>query len=235
MNLHAKLLRNFYQVGFLELDVNVIRAILPIQRFFNLSEYREVLTASRLRVVRPHFSSGIIERAKTRPRVKITPREKGELAFRSLYYPWGKKGTTRSPDRERSSFFNINFVIATRGERKSEIMQVSRKADLNLILVAARINRFNFRILYSLMESWGYAWPGLTVIKKNTSTEPVNCESLSGYAQRFWANFKFLVIDARTAEENLKKLSDKENSKTTVFFLPFFVCTGNKNYKLAAT
>ena len=68
-----------------------------------------------------------------RPRVKITPREKGELAFRSLYYPWGKKETTRSPDRERSSFFNINFVIATRGERKSEIMQISRKADLNLI------------------------------------------------------------------------------------------------------
>ena len=169
MNLHAKLLRNFYQVGFLELDVNVIRAILPIQRFFNLTEYREVLTASRLRVVRPHFSSGIIERAKTRQRVKITPREKGELAFRSLYYPWGKKGTTRSPDRERSSFFNINFVIATRGERKSEIMQISRKADLNLILVAARINRFNFRILYSLMESWGYAWPGVTVIKKKYS------------------------------------------------------------------
>ena len=133
MNLHAKLLRNFYQVGFLEFEVSVIRAILPIQRFFNLTEYREVLTASRLRVVRPHFSSGIIERAKTRQRVKITPREKGELAFRSLYYPWGKKETTRSPDRERSSFFNINFVIATRGERKSEIMQISRKADLNLI------------------------------------------------------------------------------------------------------
>ena len=165
-----------------------------------MTEYREVLTASRLRVVRPHFSSGIIERAKTRQRVKITPREKGELAFRSLYYPWGKKGTTRSLDRERLSFFNINFVIATRGERKGEIMQINRKADLNLILVAARINGFNFRILYSLMESWGYAWPGLTVINKNTPTQPVDCESLSGYAQRFWANFEFLVIDARPAE-----------------------------------
>ena len=165
-----------------------MRAILPIQRFFNLTEYREVLTASRLRV-RPHFSSGIIERAKTRQRVKITPREKGELAFRSLYYPWGKKGTTRSPDRERSSFFNINFVIATRGERKSEIMQIGRKADLNLILVAARINRFNFRILYSLMKSWGYAWPGLTVIKKKYSnragqlriTEWIRSEILSKF------------------------------------------------------
>ena len=121
--------------------------------------------------------------SETRPRLKITPREKGELAFRLLYYSWGKKGTTRGPDRERSSFFNINFVIATRGERKSEIMQISRKADLNLILVVARINGFNFRILYSLMESWGYAWPGLTVINKYTPTEPVNCESLSGYAQ----------------------------------------------------
>ena len=43
--------------------------------------------------------------------MKITPREKGELAFPSLYYPWGKKGTTRSLDRERSSFFNINCHV----------------------------------------------------------------------------------------------------------------------------
>ena len=43
--------------------------------------------------------------SKTRAPVKITPREKGlfsrgvisrALAFRSLYYPWGKRGTTRS-------------------------------------------------------------------------------------------------------------------------------------------
>ena len=61
----------------------------------------------RLRVV-PHFSSGIVQRAK-RERVKITPREKRlfspcpvspfscgvsfkRAAFRTLYYPWGKMG-----------------------------------------------------------------------------------------------------------------------------------------------
>ena len=169
-------------------------------KIFQSDRIREVLTASRLRVVRPHFSLGIIERAKRNRAWKWPHARKGELAFRSLYYPWGKKGTTRSLDHERSSFFNIYFLIATRGERKSEIIQISREADLNLILVAARISRFNFRIIYSLMRSWGYAWLGLNVINKNPSTEPVNCESLRGYAQRFWANFKFLVIDARTAE-----------------------------------
>ena len=44
----------------------------------------------RLRVV-PHFSSGIVERAFSR--VWWFSRA---LVFRSLYYPWGKMGTTRS-------------------------------------------------------------------------------------------------------------------------------------------
>ena len=33
----------FYQLSFLEFDVNVFKAILSIQRFFNLTEYREVI------------------------------------------------------------------------------------------------------------------------------------------------------------------------------------------------
>ena len=33
---------NFYLLRFLEFDVNVFKAILSIQRFFNLTEYREV-------------------------------------------------------------------------------------------------------------------------------------------------------------------------------------------------
>ena len=70
---------------------------------------------TRLRVV-PHFSSGNEKRV----RVKITPREKlfsfptasrlsrvgwfsHALAFRSLYYPWGKMGTTRSLLYHKSS------------------------------------------------------------------------------------------------------------------------------------
>ena len=33
----------FYQLSFLEFDVNVFKAILSIQSFFNLTEYREVI------------------------------------------------------------------------------------------------------------------------------------------------------------------------------------------------
>ena len=33
----------FYLLSFLEFDVNVFKAILSIQRFFNLTEYREVI------------------------------------------------------------------------------------------------------------------------------------------------------------------------------------------------
>ena len=33
----------FLQLSFLEFDVNVFKAILSIQRFFNLTEYREVI------------------------------------------------------------------------------------------------------------------------------------------------------------------------------------------------
>ena len=33
----------FYQLSFLEFDVNVFKAILSIHRFFNLTEYREVI------------------------------------------------------------------------------------------------------------------------------------------------------------------------------------------------
>ena len=32
----------FYQLSFLEFDANVLKAIASIQRFFNLTEYREV-------------------------------------------------------------------------------------------------------------------------------------------------------------------------------------------------
>ena len=33
----------FYQLSFLEFDANVFEAIVSIQRFFNLTEYREVI------------------------------------------------------------------------------------------------------------------------------------------------------------------------------------------------
>ena len=55
---------------------------------------------ARLRVV--HIFPQRSRASETRARVNITPREKGEaqparaLAFHSLYYPWGKMGTTRS-------------------------------------------------------------------------------------------------------------------------------------------
>ena len=39
----GQLLRNFCQLSFLEFDVNIFKAILSIQRFFNLTEYREVI------------------------------------------------------------------------------------------------------------------------------------------------------------------------------------------------
>ena len=68
------------------------------------------LQNTRLREV-PHFSSGIVERAKRKRAWKSPHARKGDtrreafsrvgwfscaLASRSLYYPWGKMGTTRS-------------------------------------------------------------------------------------------------------------------------------------------
>ena len=45
----------FYQLSFLEFDVNVFKAIRSIQRFFNLTEYREVI------VKKNHCSVGMQE------------------------------------------------------------------------------------------------------------------------------------------------------------------------------
>ena len=41
MNSHERKLWNFYQLSFLDFDGNVFRAILSIQNFFNLTEYRQ--------------------------------------------------------------------------------------------------------------------------------------------------------------------------------------------------
>ena len=38
-------------------------------------------------------------------------------------------------------------------------------SDLNLTLVTGTTNGFIFQIINSLVESWGYAWPVLTVIR----------------------------------------------------------------------
>ena len=39
-----------------------------------------------------------------------------------------------------------------------------RNADFNLTLVMGTPNRFTFQIINSLIESWGYTWPALTVL-----------------------------------------------------------------------
>ena len=43
---------NFYLLRFLEFDVNVFKAILSIQRFFNLTEYRAVSSKKSLLIIR---------------------------------------------------------------------------------------------------------------------------------------------------------------------------------------
>ena len=40
----------FYQLSFLEFDANVFEAIVSIQRFFNLTEYREVRRSYRTKI-----------------------------------------------------------------------------------------------------------------------------------------------------------------------------------------
>ena len=68
---------------------------------------------NRLRVV-PHFSSGIVERAK---RVGWFSRA---LAFRTLYYPWGKMG-----DYSKSNLTNKRF-----GVTKQLIVKVKVKIEI---------------------------------------------------------------------------------------------------------
>ena len=72
----------------------------------------------RLRVV-PHFSSGIVENLITSHDWKATRRPVAfsrvrwfsrALAFRSLYYPWGKMGTTRSLPARRG--FWLAWLLA---------------------------------------------------------------------------------------------------------------------------
>ena len=68
--------------------------------FINCLNWRWAAQQSGSTTHCPHFSSGIIERAwKSPTREKATrgaTRFSGALVFRSLYYPWGKMGTTRS-------------------------------------------------------------------------------------------------------------------------------------------
>ena len=54
------LLWNFYQVSFLEFDVNIFKEILSIQRFFNLTEYREVMVKYSLLITYAEMQNWIL-------------------------------------------------------------------------------------------------------------------------------------------------------------------------------
>ena len=49
-------------------------------------------------------------------------------------------------------------------------------AEMNL--KSARTNGFHFRIINSLMKSWGYTWPGLTVMYKRNNQRRTSLEFL---------------------------------------------------------
>ena len=42
---------NFYQISFLKFDVNVFKAVSSIQRFFNMTEDREVIAKNSLLIM----------------------------------------------------------------------------------------------------------------------------------------------------------------------------------------
>ena len=56
----------FLLAQFLEFDVNVFKAILSIQRFFNLTEYREVIGKNSLLITHTDLNSILVAAANER-------------------------------------------------------------------------------------------------------------------------------------------------------------------------
>ena len=113
------------------------RTLVLFEQLIMASEPRKVCTLcgplfffrSRLRVV-PLLSSGIVERAKRERAWKSLHARKGDtrrgerkfflsphrVAFRSLYYPWGKVGDYYNLDPLESAFRSV--IVVSRAEQK---------------------------------------------------------------------------------------------------------------------